>query len=111
MAQRRYKRNYDARVRPVNKNVHAGDWVFVDGHTRTKYKLGTRAAGPYKVLSRGDGTFSLDIDVYPESVSRDHRRARRGMRRRSCRTSGYSKTLWSPRSINTRATCSSGRPS
>jgi len=25
MAQRRYKRNYDARVRPVNKDVHAGD--------------------------------------------------------------------------------------
>jgi len=46
--------------------------VFVDGHTRTKYKLGTRAAGPYKVLSRGEGTFSLDIDGYPETVSSDH---------------------------------------
>jgi len=46
LAQRRYKRNCDARVRPVNKDVQAGDWVFVDGHTRTKYKLETRAAGP-----------------------------------------------------------------
>jgi len=46
--------------------------VFVDGHTRTKYKLGTRAAGPYKVLSRGEGTFSLDIDGYPKTVSSDH---------------------------------------
>jgi len=25
LAQRRYKRNYDARVRPVNKDVQAGD--------------------------------------------------------------------------------------
>jgi len=72
LAQRRYKRNYDARVRPVNKDVHLKDWVFVDGHTRTKYKLGTRAAGPYKVLSRGEGTFSLDTNGYPETVSSDH---------------------------------------
>jgi len=72
LAQRRYKRNYDARVRPVNKDVDTGDWVFVDGHTRIKYKLGTRAAGPYKVLSREEGTLSLDIGGYPETVSSDH---------------------------------------
>jgi len=51
LAQPRYKRSYDARVRPVNKDVHVGDWVFVDGHTWTKYKLGTRAARPCNVLS------------------------------------------------------------
>ena len=78
LAQRRYKRNYDARVRPVNKDVQAGDWVFVDGHARTKYKLGTRAAGPYKVLARGEGTFSLDIGGYPETVSSDHVTAAKG---------------------------------
>jgi len=72
LAQRRYKRSYDARVRPVNKDVQAGDWVFVDGQARTKYELGTRAAGPYKVLTRGEGTFSLDIGGYPETVSSDH---------------------------------------
>jgi len=73
--------------------------VFVDGHTRTKYKLGTRAAGPYKALSRGDGTFALHMGRYPETVSSDHVRrclARRGIRRRFCRTSGYPKTSWSP---------------
>ena len=48
-------------MRPVNKYVQAGDWVLVDGHARTTHKLGTRAAGPYKVLARGEGTFSLDI--------------------------------------------------
>jgi len=57
LAQRRYN-NYDAHVRPVNKDVQAGDSVFVEGHAQTKYKLGTRAAGPYKVLTRwvGGGT-------------------------------------------------------
>ena len=78
LAQRRYKRIYDARVRPVNKDVQAGDWVFVDGDTRTKYKLGTRAAGPYKVLTRRDGTPSLDIGGYPETVSSDHVTAAQG---------------------------------
>jgi len=72
LAQRRYKRNYDARVRPVHKVVHAGDRLFVDGRMRTEYQLGTREAGPYKVLSRGEGTFSLDIDGNPETVRSDH---------------------------------------
>jgi len=36
VAQRRYKRTYNARVRPVNKDIQAGDWVFDDGHGRTK---------------------------------------------------------------------------
>mgnify|MGYP000008370137 CR=1 FL=1 len=40
--------------------------------TRTKYKLGTRAAGPYHVLSRGEGTFSLDLGGHPETVSSEH---------------------------------------
>jgi len=39
---------------------------------RTKYKLGTRAAGPYKVMDRGEGTLSLDIGGYPKTVSSDH---------------------------------------
>jgi len=72
LAQRRYKRSHDARVRPVNKDIQAGDWVFVNGHARTKHKLGTRAAGTYKVLAIGEGSFSLDIGGYPETVSSDH---------------------------------------
>jgi len=72
LAQRRYKRSYDARVRPVNKDVQAENWVFVNGHARTQYKLGTRAAGPYKVFTRGEGTFSMDIGGYRETVSSDN---------------------------------------
>ena len=72
LAQRRYKSNYDARGRPVKKDIQAGDWLFVDGHARSKCKLGTRAAGLYKVLARGEGTLSSDIGGYPGTVSSDH---------------------------------------
>ena len=65
-------------MRPVNKDVPARDWVFADGHARTKQQLGTRAVGPYKVLARGEGTFSLDIGGYPETVSSDHATAAPG---------------------------------
>jgi len=78
--QRRYKRNYDARVRPVKTDVHAGDSLCVDGFARKNYMLGTRAAGPYKVLSRVEGTFSLDIGGYFETVSSDHVTAAPGPR-------------------------------
>jgi len=44
----------------------------VHGGGRTKYKLETRAAGPYKVLISGEGTFSRDIGGCPETVSGDH---------------------------------------
>jgi len=44
VAHRRYKRNYDACVRPLNKDIQAGDRVFIEFHARTKQKLGTQAA-------------------------------------------------------------------
>jgi len=53
----------------MNKDIQAGDWVFIDGHARTKHRLRTHAAGPHKVLSRGEGTLWLDIGGYPETVS------------------------------------------
>jgi len=114
LAQRRYKRNHDALVRLVNKDVHSGDWVFVDGHARTKYKLGTRAAGPYTVLSRGDRTFSLDIGGYPETVSSDHVTAAPGPPgdpQPLLQNLRVPKTSWSPMGINTPARSSCWRPS
>jgi len=71
VAHRRYKRNYDACVRTLNKDIQAGDRVFIEFHARTKQKLGTQAAGPHKVQFRGEGTFSLDIGGYPMTGSRD----------------------------------------
>jgi len=66
---------FEGRTHCINEDVQARGWVFVDGHARTKYKLGTRAAGPCKVLFRGEGTFSVDIGGYPETVSSYHVRA------------------------------------
>jgi len=47
VTQRRYKKGYDAKVRPVNRDLKAGDWVFLDGNAKPKQKLGTRAVGPH----------------------------------------------------------------
>ena len=71
VAERRYKQRYDVKVRPVNRDLNAGDWVFLDGNAKPKQKLGTRAVGPHKVLARGVGTFKLDVGEYPETVSSD----------------------------------------
>ena len=46
--------------------------MFVDGQARTMHKLGTHAAGPTKILSSGESTFSLNIGGFPETVSSDH---------------------------------------
>ena len=46
--------------------------MYVDCNARTQHKLETHAAGPHKVISRGEGTFSLDIGGYPETVSSNH---------------------------------------
>lgn len=72
VTQRRYKRNYDAAVRRVNKDIRGGDWVFIDGHFKVKQKLGTHAKGPYEVLSRDEHTVTLDVEGYPDRVSCDH---------------------------------------
>lgn len=72
VSQRRYKRNYDAKVREVNKDVAIGDWVFVDGHAKSKQKLGTHSTGPFEVLGRDGHTITIDVDGYPDRVSSDH---------------------------------------
>ena len=100
VAQRRFKRKYNARVRLVNEGISVRDSLFVGGHTNTKEKLGTHVVGPHKVLGRGNKTFWLDIGDYPETVSRDHVTAAPDMAgdiQNSCSTMGRSQILWSPR--------------
>jgi len=45
--------------------------VFVDGHAKTK-TLKIRVLGRQKFLSRVEGTFSLELRGYPETVSNEH---------------------------------------
>ena len=49
-AQAAYKRAFDARTREKNNQLKAGDWVYLDAHSRSPKKLGFKTQGPYMVL-------------------------------------------------------------
>lgn len=84
--QARYKRDYDRRVRPKNKELKDGDWVFVDNHSQTRRKLDAKTDGPYEILDTDGWTFPLDMDGSPYRVSSDHvTRAPPPSRRDLCR--------------------------
>ena len=57
-AQATYKRAFDARTKEENNSVKAGDWVYLDAHSRSPKKLGFKTQGPYMVLLT-DGHRSL----------------------------------------------------
>jgi len=48
-AQATYKRAFDARTKEKNNSVKAGDWVYLDAHSRSPKKLGFKTQGPYMV--------------------------------------------------------------
>lgn len=66
VAHAHYKRNYDKLVRPVNKALKFGDWVFVDTHDKEQGKLEEKLAGPYQILKRDANAFSLLVDGYSD---------------------------------------------
>ena len=39
-AQATYKPAFDARTKEKNNSVKAGDWIYLDGHSRSPKKLG-----------------------------------------------------------------------
>jgi len=49
-AQATYKRAFDARTKEKNNSVKAGDWVYLNAHSRSPKKLGFKTQGPYMVL-------------------------------------------------------------
>jgi len=72
MSQRRYKRNFDKRVRPDNKAFKVGDWVLVDTHDMKRRKLDLKVVGPF-AIDRTDGrTYTVLADGLPDTVSSDH---------------------------------------
>lgn len=72
-SQRRYKRAYDARVHEVNKAIEVGDWVYLDSFAdKARKKLDPTVTGLHKVVGRGERTFTVLLDGYPEVVSSDH---------------------------------------
>jgi len=71
--QQRYKRNFDHRVATRNADVKIGDSVYTTNHDR-KYKLQSKAIGPFVVIDADAdaSTFVIDIDGEEKRVSRDH---------------------------------------
>ena len=71
--QRRYKRDFDKRVRTANRNILAREYFYLDptdGTTKST-KLGNHAQGPYRVLSNDRKTFVIQRDDEVERVNSD----------------------------------------
>lgn len=82
-SQERYKRNFDIRVREVNRNIHAVHYTYldhIDGDSRRQSrtsdiapnsKLRTIAVGPFWVLRNHVRAFLADQDGVTELVFAD----------------------------------------
>ena len=72
-SQQRYKWDFDARVRRTNVDLKASDYVFIDssGSQGKTSKLGPPAVGPFRIIARGERTFTIDRGGHTERVSYD----------------------------------------
>ena len=61
VAQQRYKRNHDARIRPQPTDLDVGGFAFKRHHDYKGSKLGHRAQGPFRVIRIEGPTAVLDI--------------------------------------------------
>jgi len=71
-AQATYKRAFDARTKEKNNSVKAGDFVFLDTHSRSPKKLGFKSKKPYMVLKTDGHRFLVEIPKGLRTVSSDH---------------------------------------
>ena len=71
--QRRYKRDFDKRVRTANRNIRPGEYVYLDptDGTTKGTKLGNHALGPYRVLANDRRTFVIQRGDEVERVNSD----------------------------------------
>jgi len=71
-AQRRYRRNFDKRVRPVNQALKICDWVFVDAQETDRRKLDDKVVGPFEIVLTDGHTYTVRMDGLPDTVRSDH---------------------------------------
>jgi transposase InsO family protein len=74
MAQQRYKRNYDAHVRPKNQGIPEGGWVYVRKEVYdagVNPKLLDQVDGPFQVADKDDHTMLLRMGDHLVRVSSD----------------------------------------
>lgn len=74
LAQQRYKRSYDAHVRPKNQKIPTGNWVYVRKEVYdvgVNPKLLDQVEGPYQVVDNDDHTLLLKMGDHLIRVSSD----------------------------------------
>jgi len=59
-------------VRPVNKALKVGDWVFVDAHDTNRRKLDHNVVGPFEIVRMDGHTCTVLVDGLPDTLSSDH---------------------------------------
>ena len=70
-AQARYKKDYDRSVRRSNKNIRAGDWIYLDNPEEDPGKLEYHTTGPHRVIANDGHTLTIDRAGQLERVSSD----------------------------------------
>jgi len=71
-AQAQYKRAFDSGTKEKNNSVKAGDWVYLDAHSRSREKLGFKTQRPYMVLQIDGHRFLVESPKGLRTVSSDH---------------------------------------
>jgi len=71
-AQAQYKRAFDSGTKEKNNSVKAGDWVYLDAHSRSREKLGFKTQRPYMVLQIDGHRFLVESPMGLRTVSSDH---------------------------------------
>jgi len=71
-AQATHKRAFDARTKKKNNTFKAGDWVYLDSHSRSPKKLGFKTQGPYTVLQTDGHRFLVQSPRCLRTASSDH---------------------------------------
>ena len=71
--QTRYKKDFDKRVRPSNRNIRAGQYVYLDptDGTTKGVKLVNHALGPYRVITNDKRTFVIQRGEQVKRVNAD----------------------------------------
>jgi len=67
-----YKLAFDARTREQNNQLKAGDWVYIDAHSRSPKKLGFKTQGLFMVLQTDVYRFLVESPKGLRTVSSDH---------------------------------------
>jgi len=71
-AQATYKRAFDARTYEKNNSVKAGDWVYLDAHSRSPKNLGLKTQALFMALQTDERRLLVESPKGLRTLGRDH---------------------------------------